>query len=339
MPTEHNASQTTTTDDISHRFIETNGLRMHIAEQGSGPLVLLCHGFPELWHSWRYQIPALTQAGYHAVAPDLRGYGQTDQPAAVEAYTLLHLVGDLVGVLDALGEREAVLVSHDWGSVLAWQAALMRPDRFTALVTMSAPYLPRGPLVGTRATLSPTQSWQQTFKDRFFYQVYFQQPGVAEVELERDVRATVRRLFYGLSGDAPQSERWHPVLPASEGDMLNTSGNPTVLPAWISEEEIDLFAAEFARTGFRGGLNWYRNIDRNWELLAAYSGASIRQPTLFLWGEQDPVSELAGMGKLIERMQQFVPNLQKRSFPGCGHWVQQERAQEVNAAILAFLRQ
>ncbi len=333
MPTEHH-----TTDDVSHRFIETNGLRMHIVEQGTGPLVLLCHGFPEFWRFWHYQMPALAQAGYHAVAPDLRGYGQTDQPAAVEAYTLLHLVGDLVGLLDALGEQEAVLVSHDWGSVLAWQAALMRPDRFSALVTMSAPYLPRSPLSGARATVSPTQSWRQTFGDRFFYQTYFQQPGVAEAELERDVRATMRRLLYGLSGDASLSERWHPALPDTQASMLNTAGNPAILPSWITEEEFELYATEFARTGFLGGLNWYRNIDRNWELLAAYSGASVRQPTLFLWGDQDPLLELAGMGKQIERMQQFVPNLQKRVFPGCGHWVQLERAQEVNAAILAFLQ-
>jgi pimeloyl-ACP methyl ester carboxylesterase len=327
-----------TTEAISHRFLETNGLRMHIAEQGTGPLMLFCHGFPECWYSWRYQLPALAQAGYHVVAPDLRGYGQTEQPEDVGAYTLLHLVGDLVGILDVLGEQEAILVSHDWGSVLAWQAALMRPDRFPVLITMSAPYLPRAPLHGARATIPPTQSWRQTFGDSFFYQSWFQQPGVAEAELERDVRSSIRRLLYSLSGDAPPAERWHPVLPDPRANTLNAAGNPTSLPSWVTEADLDVYTAEFSRTGFRGGLNWYRNIDRNWELLAAYSGASILQPTLFLWGDQDPIVEIAGVRKRIERMQQFVPNLQQKELAGCGHWIQQERAQEVNAAILAFLQ-
>jgi pimeloyl-ACP methyl ester carboxylesterase len=325
-------------DALSHRFLEANSLRMHIAERGTGPLVLLCHGFPECWYSWRYQLHALAHAGYHVVAPDLRGYGQTEQPEDVGGYTLLHLVGDLVGILDALGEREAILVSHDWGSVLAWQAALMRPDRFPVLITMSSPYIPRGPLQGARATVPPTQSWQQTFGDSFFYQTFFLQPGIAEAVLERDVRSTMRRWLYGLSGDASPSERWHPNLPDPRADLLNSAGNPTTLPSWVNEADLDVYTVEFARTGFRGGLNWYRNIDRNWELLAAYSGASIHQPTLFLWGDQDPALELAGVRKRIEHMQQFVPNLRQIVLPGCGHWIQQERAQEVNAAILTFLQ-
>ncbi len=324
-------------DAVSHRFIETNGLRMHLAEQGTGPLLLLCHGFPELWYSWRYQFPTLTQAGYHTVAPDLRGYGQSGQPEDVSAYTLLHLVGDLVGILNVLGEQQAILVGHDWGSVLAWQAALMRPDRFPALITMSSPYLPRGPLHGARATVPPTQSWRKAFGDHFFYQSYFLQPGVAEAEVERDVRTTLRRLLYGLSGNAPPSARWHPVLPDPQAGLLNSAGNPASLPPWVTEADLDLYTTEFERTGFRGGLNWYRNIDRNWELLAAYSGASISQPTLYLWGDQDPLLEIAGVRKQIERMQQFVPNLRQVVLPGCGHWIQQERAQEVNAAILDFL--
>jgi pimeloyl-ACP methyl ester carboxylesterase len=327
-----------TADANSHRFLETNGLRMHIAEQGTGPLMLLCHGFPECWYSWRYQLHALAHAGYHVVAPDLRGYGQTDQPEDVGAYTLLHLAGDLVGILDVLGEREAILVGHDWGSVLAWQAALMRPDRFPALITMSSPYFPRGPLHGARASVPPTQSWQQAFGDSFFYQSFFQQPGIAEAELEHDVRSTMRRLLYGLSGDAPPAGRWHPILPEPQAGPLNSAGNPTSLPPWVSEADLDVYTAEFARTGFRGGLNWYRNIDRNWELLAAYSGASILQPTLFLWGDQDPILEIAGVRKRIEHMQQVVPNLRQIVLPGSGHWIQQERTQEVNAAILAFLQ-
>src|SRR5262245_11674109 len=182
---------------IRHRTVETNGLRMHIAEQGQGPLVVLCHGFPESWYSWRHQLPALADAGFHAVAPDMRGYGQTDRPEAIDQYTLLHLVGDMVGLLDALGAESAVIAGHDWGAPVAWHAALLRPDRFRAVIGLSVPYRPRGPV-------RPTTAMPRT-DDAQFYQLYFQEPGVAEAELGRDVRSTIRRLAYSGSGDAPRS--------------------------------------------------------------------------------------------------------------------------------------
>src|SRR5438067_2681210 len=187
MATEDKAERTAPST-ISHRFIETNGIRMHLAEQGKGPLVLLCHGFPESWYSWRHQLRALAAAGYHAVAPDQRGYGQTDRPAEFEAYTQLHLVGDVIGLLDALGEEQAVIVGHDWGGPVAWNSALLRPDRFRAVVGLSVPFIPRRPD-------RPSAAYPQT-DDAIFYQAYFQIPGVAEKELERDVRATIRRGLY-----------------------------------------------------------------------------------------------------------------------------------------------
>src|ERR1044071_6658016 len=183
--------------EITHRTVETNGIRMHIAEQGEGPLVVLCHGFPESWYSWRHQLSALAEAGFHAVAPDMRGYGQTDRPAEIEAYTLLHLVGDMVGLLDALGEPSAVIAGHDWGAPVAWHAALLRPDRFRAVIGLSVPYWPRRPV-------RPTTAMPQT-DDALFYQLYFQTPGVAEAELERDVRLTIRRVLYSASGDGPRA--------------------------------------------------------------------------------------------------------------------------------------
>ena len=333
------SSEETATQAVSHRFIETNGLRMHVAEQGIGPLVLLCHGFPEFWYSWHHQLATLAEAGYHVVAPDQRGYGQSDRPDAIESYTLLHLVGDLVGLLDALGEQQAVIVGHDWGSSVAWHAALLRPDRFRAVASLSVPYVPRGPVAGARATLRPTEAMRRQIGNHFFYQLYFQEPGVAEAELERDVRATMRRLFYGLSGDAPAADRWQPILPDPHSTMLDSAPYPTTLPHWLSEADLDMFVETFQHTGFRGGLNWYRNTDRNWELLAAYSGGKIQQPALFIWGDQDSTLEASSVGKRIERMSEVIPQLHSTVVAGSGHWVQLEHAAEVNTALLNFLQE
>jgi len=299
--------------------------------------VLMCHGFPESWYSWRHQLAALAEAGYRAVAPDMRGYGQTDKPEEIEKYTLLHLVGDMVGLIGALGESQAVIVGHDWGAPVAWHAALMRPDIFRAVVGLSVPYRPRG---STR----PTSVMPQT-EDALFYQLYFQTPGVAEAEFERDVRRTMRSFLFSASGDVPAR------APASEGvvrpvGMVPRSGgflqrmiDPERLPAWLTEADIDFYAGEFGRTGFRGGLNWYRNIDRNWELLAPFAGARVTVPALYIAGDRDLVVRFPGMDQLIPNLPKFAPRLAKMiMLEGCGHWTQQERAPEVNAAILEFLR-
>src|SRR6516164_2429286 len=181
-------------NQVNHRVLETNGIRMHIAESGAGPLVVLCHGFPESWYSWRHQLNALAEAGFHAVAPDMRGYGQTEAPEEVEQYTLFHLVGDILGLLDALGAETAVIAGHDWGAPVAWHAALLRPDRFRGVIGLSGPYRPRGPV-------RPTNVMPQS-ADAVFYQLYFQTPGVAEAEFEQDVRQTIRGMLYSISGDA-----------------------------------------------------------------------------------------------------------------------------------------
>ena len=317
--------------DITHRFIETNGIRMHVAEAGQGPLVLLLHGFPESWYSWRYQLAALAQADYHAIAPDQRGYGQTDRPAAIEKYTQLYLVGDIIGLLDALQEEQAVVVGHDWGGPVAWNAALMRPDRIRGVVGLSVPYRPRGPvsmLTAVRSLLCEG-----------FYMAYFQQPGVAEAELERDVRTTMRMLLYSLSGDARAGRaEAQPVVPQG-GGFLDIMLAPETLPAWLTEQDIDYYTSEFERTGFSGGLNWYRTIDRSWELMAAWTGALVRPPALYIAGEHDLVVNFPGMGNQIAHLSTFVPNLRGTLLlPGCGHWTQQERPAEVNAALLEFLK-
>ncbi|HZF03059.1 MAG TPA: alpha/beta hydrolase [Patescibacteria group bacterium] len=319
---------------IRHRTLDTNGIRMSVAEAGDGPLVVLCHGFPESWYSWRHQLVALAEAGYHAVAPDQRGYGATDRPAAIEAYTLLHLVGDLVGLLDALGAPTAVVAGHDWGAPVAWHAALLRPDRFRAVIGLSVPFRPRG-------AARPTTTMPRT-DDAIFYQLYFQPPGVAEAELERDPRDTIRRVAYWLSGDGQGAAHvpgsGNIAMVPRHGGFLTGREAPARLPAWLTEADVDFYAGEFARAGFRGGLNWYRNIDRNWELLAPWMGAKVTVPALFVAGDRDPVLAFRGMDQLLAALKHFVPELRGTIIlPGCGHWTQQERPGEVNAAMLRFL--
>jgi pimeloyl-ACP methyl ester carboxylesterase len=321
--------------EIHHRFVTTNGIKMHIAEAGQGPLVIMCHGFPESWFSWRHQLVALAEAGFHAVAPDMRGYGQTDKPEPIEQYSLFHLVGDMVGLLDALEAPLAVIVGHDWGAPVAWHSALFRPDRFRAVIGLSVPYRPRG--LARPTTVMPQR------EDAIFYQLYFQKPGVAEADFERDTRETMRRILFWGSGN---SERPQPRMGGGDVGMVPRTGGilsgtpaPDILPSWITEEDIEFYAGEFMRAGFRGGLNWYRNIDHNWELMSPWTGAKVWVPALYISGERDMVMGFKGMEQLVPALKQFVPNLQETIIlPGCGHWTQQERSKEVNAAMIAFLK-
>jgi len=315
---------------VAHRTVVANGIHLHLAEQGEGPLVVLCHGFPESWYSWRHQLPVLSAAGFHAVAVDMRGYGQSDRPEAIDQYTLLHLVGDMVGLLDALGIEQAVIAGHDWGAPVAWHAALLRPDRFRAVIGLSVPYRPRSPVVPT--SVMPRR------EDAVFYQLYFQEPGVAEAELERDLRQTFLKVLGGGPRERPVAG---PVgmVPRGSG-FVSDRPTPATLPTWLTEADIDFYVSEFKRTGFRGGLNWYRNIDRNWELLAPFAGAKVTVPALYMAGDRDLVVAFQGMDRVIANLTNDVPRLRgKIMLPGCGHWTQQERASEVNAAMIDFLRQ
>ena len=312
---------------ITHRTIETNGISMHIAEAGAGPLVLLLHGFPELWYSWRHQLPALAGAGYHAVAPDVRGYGRTDAPEPIEAYTMQQHVADAAGVLDALGAETAVVVGHDWGAPIAWHCALLHPERFRAVVALSVPYL-------QRAQAPPTQIFRQIFQERFFYILYFQEPGLAEAELEADVGRTMRMIMFSWSKDAPPGAA-APKKSKGAG-LLDGMAEPERLPSWITNEELDYYVREFERTGFRGGLNRYRNMDRDWEQLPQLAGAQVQQPALFMAGERDGVIAFTR----LDAMKANVPNLRDAIIlPDCGHWTQQERPAEVNAALITFLKE
>jgi pimeloyl-ACP methyl ester carboxylesterase len=307
---------------IKHHTVTANGIRLHVAEQGQGPLVLLAHGWPEFWYSWRHQLAALAAAGFRAAAPDMRGYGESEAPADIAAYSILHLVGDLVGLVAALGETRAIIVGHDWGANVAWTAAMLRPDLFRAVAAMSVPFRPRGPR-------PPLEMLRQAGLDSFYW-FYFQKPGVAEAEFERDLPATFRRLVAGVGGS---------LMVAPGGGFLDKFGEPERLPDWLSADDLAVYCESFRRTGFAPGLNWYRNLDRNWELLAPWQGASVRQPALFIAGTNDGVIRGPAGEKALAQLSDTVPGLRRKLLiDGAGHWIQRERPAEVNAALLAFLR-
>jgi len=311
--------------------LQVGNIRMRVASQGSGPLVLLCHGFPESWRSWRAQMAALAAAGYRAAAPDMRGYGGTDAPADADQYTMLHHVGDMVELVRLMqkgGDKTpAVIVGHDWGAPAAWHAALLRPDLFRAVVGMSVPYMPPS---RTDLLTSLEQLGVKTF-----YMQYFQTPGVAEAELEARPEATLRRAWYSMSGDGPGGVAT--VLDPGTGFLDNTV-EPETLPAWLRAEEIAEVAAEFRRTGFRGGLNWYRSLRLTTELLAPWRGCVIQQPSLFIAGTRDDVMQFPGMADNVKHLATVLPGLRgTHLLEGAGHWIQRERAQEVNALLLEFL--
>jgi pimeloyl-ACP methyl ester carboxylesterase len=255
--------------------VSLNGLRFHIAEAGQGPLVLLCHGFPECWYSWRHQLPALAEAGFHAVAPDMRGFGQTEAPEDIADYTLAHSVADMVQLVSVLGEKQAIIIGHDWGAPVAWSSALLRPDIFRAVVAMSVPYRARQPV-------APLKALRDAGKTNFYW-LYFQTPGVAEAEFERDVDRTVRTLLYGTGVSL--------MMKPGQG-FLGDMPIPEQLPSWLTDEDISYYVETYKRTGYRGGLNWYRNMDRNWALSGGWEGLKVQQPALFIAGAEDGVINL-----------------------------------------------
>lgn len=311
------------------RMIEANGVKLRIAEMGKGPLVILVHGWPESWYSWRHQMPAIAAAGYHVVAPDMRGYGKSDKPADVEAYDIQHLTGDIVGIVDAMGEKKAVLVGHDWGSIVAWNSLLLHPDRFSGLVAMSVPY-------GGRGAASPIESMRRTYADNFYYILYFQEPGVAEREFDADPRAILSRLY--TSPDTPTDPPAVTDPKRAAGGWIPRLGAPKAQPAWLRPQDLDYYVNEFKGAGFRGGINYYRNFHRNWETTPQLTGARINAPVMFIAGQQDIVIRGATVESLTTQMSRVATDLRGVTLlPGAGHWVQQERPEPVNAAILAFL--
>jgi pimeloyl-ACP methyl ester carboxylesterase len=264
----------------------------------------------------------------------MRGYGQTDAPAPVDSYTVMHLVGDMIGLMDALGERQAVIVGHDWGSIVAWTAALLRPDRFRAVVGMSVPFMPRLPV-------RPTDMMKMMAGDRFFYVLYFQEPGKAEAELDPNAREFMRAMLYTASGAVTKEHFKTAMELPKSAKFMDGMIRPEKLPAWLTEGDLEVYVSSFERTGFTGGLNWYRNFDRNWELLAPFADLKVKVPALFVGGARDAVvtgPELEGEGPAVQMLPTFCEDLRgKVLIEGAGHWNQQEAPEETNAALLGFL--
>lgn len=316
------------------RKVRLNGLDVSFDEAGTGPLVLLCHGFPETSYAWRHQVTGLAAAGFQVVAPNLPGVGASSgfEP---ERYNLVELVGHLVGLLDALGSAEAVIVGNDWGASLAWQSALLRPDRFRAVAALGVPMMGQPPV-------PPTSLFPQS-ADELFYTLYFQQPGVAEAEFERDVELALRKIIFAASGDAgpriPGDGTPNPFgMVLRERGLLAPLPIPAVLPDWLSDADLKNFAASYRDSGFTGALNLYRNLDRNWRLQHAFSGLKVVTPALYIVGERDPGLSIPGMDQIIAAMPTLVPGLRKSIvLPGCGHWAPQEKPDEVNVALIEFL--
>ena len=290
------------------RSVHTNGIELDVIDEGDGPLVVLCHGFPELAFSWRHQVPELVRAGYRVLAPDMRGFGRSSAPAEIEAYDVVTLCADMCGLLDGVGEDSAIFVGHDWGANVTWQLAVLHPERVRAVAGLSVPFVARAPA-------APIPIMRRHLGEDF-YIVWFQQPGVADAALAQDVRRTLTT-----------SRQW-------TADWALQDGTRRAPPVWMSEEELAVYVEAFERTGFTGGLNWYRNIDRNWELTADVAERRVEQPAMFLTGELDPVRSFMP----AEAMRGWVTDLRAEIVvPGAGHWVQQQEPGAVNAALLEFL--
>ena len=316
------------------RTIDVGELKLRVAVEGTGPLVLMVHGFPESWFSWRHQMTPVAEAGFTAAAIDVRGYGGSDKPPAVADYAMQHMVADVAGAIQALSPgAPAVIVGHDWGAPIVWNSALTRPDVVRAVAGLSVPY-----------SGVPARSFRAVFeeiftsKGRFFYQAYFQREGVAEAEMEADVRRSLRLFYYAISGDAPDGT-W-PSDKTADQPLLAGLPDPDPFPAWLTPADLDYYVGEFERSGLRGPINRYRNHDADFEWLQPFKDSKIEQPALFIGGERDLVLTMLGRNaNPLAFMQSQLPDLRGSDIlPGCGHWTQQERPAEVNQRLVAWLK-
>jgi len=309
--------------------VENGPIRLNVAVAGHGPLILCVHGWPELAYSWRHQLAHFAARGYRVAALDVRGYGGSSKPPDIAAYTLRNLAADVTAVIDRLGERSAILFGHDWGAPISWMTALLHPDRVPAVALLSIPYIPLG-------AVSFIDMMKVVYRDRFFYQLYFQREGLADAELDADVRASLRKVYYAWSGSAP-AEMWQARKPA-DATLLEGLTDPQTFPAWMSEPDLDVYVAAFRAGGFRGPLNRYRAQDIDFADLKELIGRPLPQPSCFIGGERDMARALIPGMDLYENPGVGCTDFRGATIlPGIGHWVQQEAPSETNAALERFL--
>ncbi|MBT3332535.1 MAG: alpha/beta hydrolase [Rhodospirillaceae bacterium] len=319
-------------DEFAHNAVIANGIRIHYVEAGEGPLVVMCHGWPESWYSWRHQIPALAAAGFRVVVPDMRGYGRSSRPDDVGAYTINHLVGDMVGLVGALKAESAVIVGHDWGAPVAWYSALLRPDLFRAVAGLSVPFRPP---VSLPPGMKISDLVREQAGNRDYYRLFIASGAKAEVDFEKDIRSYILGILYSVSGDIGAGQQWDGFMEHGEG-ISDALTFPEILPPWLTEADLRFYVSEFERTGLTGGVNYYRNIDAMAAQLAPFIGCTIEQPTLYLCGEHDVIAGNNPEAHAI--MQAALPDLHGfHALAGAGHWLQQERPEEVNEYLVQFL--
>ena len=319
----------------SFQFVETNGIRLRAVVEGEGPLVVLVHGWPESWYSYRHQIDPIRDAGYRVVAIDVRGYGGSDKPESIEAYSMKELAADVAGVIAAFGGGPALLVGHDWGAPIVWTTSILYRPLVRAVAGLSVPFLgrPRRPLAELFRAI-------YTAKGRFFYQVYFQEPGVAEQELEADIPLTLRKTYYSASGELTRQEAGLIGRKTKYAKFLDDMIDPSPLPKWLAEEDLAYYAEQFRAGGFRGPLNRYRNSERDWEELPQLAIEKVTQPALFLAGARDPVLNFVPNRNMLELIEPFYLDLRRKLVvPDVGHWVQQEAPAVVTRELLEFFAQ
>ncbi|WP_312246407.1 alpha/beta fold hydrolase [Stutzerimonas nitrititolerans] len=311
-----------------HRLLSVNGITLSLYSAGpvEGPVVWLLHGFPESWYSWRHQMQALAEAGYRVMAPEMRGYGQSSAPPDVASYDLLTVCGDIQAAMDRLEQRSVAVVGHDWGAPVAWHLALLEPERVRVVGTMAVPY-------GGRPKRPAVEIIRSHFADRFNYILYFQQPGLAEAELDTDIPRTLRMMMHNTSAAVPK-DFFLQDKPA-DSNLSQGMQDPGTPPAWCSPEAFECYVRTFEGRGFRGALNWYRNFELNWERTAPLAERKVEQPALFLLGDKDPVGTLEA--HTLQKMPGWVPDLEQHLLADCGHWVQSERPEQVNRLLLDFL--
>ncbi len=317
-------------EEIKLTTFDNNGISMRIAEAGEGPLIVMLHGWPESWFSWRKQFKPLVEAGFHVVAPDMPGFGHSESLASVNEYNAANIARYVVGILDHFNVEQAVLVGHDWGAIIAWHVVRLYPERFSKLINMSVPFIPH-------TELPPIKIWQNHYGENFFYIVYFQEKDVPEKEFDANPEAIIKRLY--CSPNTLRAEKENKNKNKNSGGWIKRLGDPLELPSWLSQDELDYFVDEYKHAGFEGGINYYRNFDKNWELMKPYADINLSIPTLFIAGEKDNVIRNATREQLLKSMGKQVTGLKDVVvIPEMGHWIQQEAPELVNDVMLDFLK-